>query len=44
MPGLAPVQVAALREAAIGITLILVLYVRPQGLLPEHTRRMKLEG
>jgi branched-chain amino acid transport system permease protein len=38
VPGLSPVQVAALREASIGIALILVLYVRPQGILPERTR------
>lgn len=44
VPGLAPVQVAALREACIGTALILVLYVRPEGILPEHTRRMSLEG
>lgn len=36
IPGLAPVQVAALREASIGLALIAVLYLRPQGLLPER--------
>ena len=43
VPGLAPVQVAALREASIGIALILVLYLRPQGILPERTRTLSLE-
>ena len=38
LPGLAPVQVAALREAVIGGALIVVLYVRPQGILPERVR------
>ena len=33
--GLAPVQVAALREALIGAALLVVLRVRPRGLLPE---------
>jgi len=33
--GLAPVQVAALREALIGAALLMVLRVRPRGLLPE---------
>jgi len=33
---LAPVQVAALREALIGASLLLVLRVRPRGLVPER--------
>ncbi len=39
LPGLAPVQAAALREAVIGVALILALHLRPQGLLPERMRR-----
>ncbi|QCI66738.1 branched-chain amino acid ABC transporter permease [Phreatobacter stygius] len=35
-PGLQPVQIAALREMLVGIALILVFYVRPQGILPER--------
>ncbi len=34
--GLKPVQVAALREALIGAALLVVLRVRPRGLLPER--------
>jgi branched-chain amino acid transport system permease protein len=30
------VQVAALREMLVGAALILVFYLRPQGLLPER--------
>jgi len=43
LTGLKPVQIAALREAAIGTALILVLYLRPQGLLPERGARFSLE-
>ena len=43
MSGLKPVQVAAVREALIGGALILVLYVRPQGIIPETTRILSLE-
>ncbi|MGL4290849.1 MAG: branched-chain amino acid ABC transporter permease [Phreatobacter sp.] len=35
-PGLQPVQIAALREMLVGVALILVFYVRPQGILPER--------
>lgn len=35
VPGLQPVQVAAIREILIGLALILLLHLRPQGLLPE---------
>lgn len=35
-PGLQPVQIAALREMLVGIALILVFYLRPQGILPER--------
>ena len=43
MSGLKPVQIAAVREGLIGAALVLVLYVRPQGLLPEKTRILSLE-
>jgi branched-chain amino acid transport system permease protein len=36
LPGLQPVQVAAMREILVGLALILVLHLRPQGLLPER--------
>jgi branched-chain amino acid transport system permease protein len=39
LPGLTPVQVAALRELLIGASLLLVLRVRPAGLLPERIPR-----
>ena len=39
LPGLSPVQVAAVRAGAIGVALILVLHLRPDGLLPERVRR-----
>lgn len=35
-PALQPVQVAALREMLIGLALLGVLHLRPQGLLPER--------
>ena len=38
IPGVTPVQKAALREGAIALTLILLLRFRPQGLIPEKTR------
>jgi branched-chain amino acid transport system permease protein len=40
LPGLAPVQVAALREFLISCSLILVLRLRPQGILPEPLPRV----
>jgi branched-chain amino acid transport system permease protein len=43
LSALKPVQVAAVREALIGAALILVLYVRPQGIIPETTRILSLE-
>ena len=43
MAGLKPVQIAAVREGLIGATLILVLYIRPQGILPERPRTLTLE-
>ena len=36
LPGLQPVQLAALREILVGVALILVLHLRPQGILPER--------
>lgn len=36
LPGLQPVQIAAMREMMIGLVLILVLHLRPQGILPER--------
>jgi branched-chain amino acid transport system permease protein len=44
VPGLAPGQIAALREGTIGVALILALTFRPQGLLPERSRVLSLEG
>ncbi len=43
VPGLAPVQIAALREAIIGVVLILVLTYRPGGIIPETSRTHRLE-
>ena len=43
LSGLKPVQTAAVREAMIGTALILVLYFRPQGLVPERTRILRLD-
>ena len=39
LPGLKPAQVAAVRELLIGLSLIIVLRVRPAGLLPERIPR-----
>jgi branched-chain amino acid transport system permease protein len=36
VPGLEPVQMAALREMLTGLALLLVLHLRPQGLVPER--------
>ena len=41
LPGLKPVQVAAVRELLIGASLIVVLRVRPGGLIPERIPRME---
>jgi branched-chain amino acid transport system permease protein len=38
VPGVTPVQKAALRESIIALSLILLLRFRPQGLIPERTR------
>jgi branched-chain amino acid transport system permease protein len=43
LPGLTPVRIAATREAVIGAALILVLYIRPQGIIPERPRTLSLE-
>jgi branched-chain amino acid transport system permease protein len=39
LPGLRPVQIAAAREMLIGASLLVVLRVRPAGLLPERRPR-----
>ncbi|WP_342362194.1 branched-chain amino acid ABC transporter permease [Terrarubrum flagellatum] len=44
IPGLGPVQVAATREMLIGAALILILRLRPQGLLPEQSRPVPRVG
>lgn len=36
VPGLLPVQLAALREILVGVALLLVLHLKPQGVLPER--------
>jgi branched-chain amino acid transport system permease protein len=43
LQALSPVQIASVRQAMIGAVLILVLRLRPQGLLPETPRTMTLE-
>jgi branched-chain amino acid transport system permease protein len=40
LPGLKAVQVAAVREALIGLSLLVILRVRPSGLLPERLPRV----
>ena len=40
VPGLGAVQVAALREALIGVSLLVILRLRPSGLLPERVPRV----
>jgi branched-chain amino acid transport system permease protein len=42
LPSLTPVQVAAVRELSIGAGLLVVLRVRPAGLLPERIRRVEV--
>jgi branched-chain amino acid transport system permease protein len=44
IPGLQPVQVAAMREILVGLALILVLHLRPEGLLPERIPRAPLKA
>jgi branched-chain amino acid transport system permease protein len=41
LPGLKPVQVAAVRELLIGASLLVVLHLRPRGLLPERVPRLE---
>lgn len=41
LPGLRPVQVAAVREFLIGASLIVILRFRPGGLLPERIPRLE---
>jgi branched-chain amino acid transport system permease protein len=38
VPGLSALQVASVREMLVGLALLLVLRLRPQGLLPEQNR------
>jgi branched-chain amino acid transport system permease protein len=42
LPSLKPVQVAAVRELAIGASLLIVLRFRPAGLLPERIPRVEV--
>ena len=44
MPGLGPVQVAAVQQGLIGAVLLLVLHLRPDGVLPERVRRYAERG
>jgi branched-chain amino acid transport system permease protein len=44
IPGVTPVQKAALRESIIALSLILLLRFRPQGLIPERTRTQSRPG
>jgi branched-chain amino acid transport system permease protein len=39
VPGASAVQAAALREASVGVALILLLHLRPQGILPERNQK-----
>ncbi len=41
LPSLRPVQIAALQQAGIGVLLIVILHVRPDGLLPERIRQRR---
>jgi branched-chain amino acid transport system permease protein len=38
IPGVAPVQAAAIREILVGLALILLLRLKPEGLLPERNQ------
>lgn len=40
LPGLHPAQAAAVRSGVIGLALILLLHLRPQGVLPERTQKL----
>lgn len=39
VPGMEPVQIASVREMLIGVALILVLRLKPQGVLPERIQK-----
>jgi len=39
LPGVTALQAAALREASVGVALILLLRLRPQGILPERNQK-----
>jgi branched-chain amino acid transport system permease protein len=39
VPGVTALQAAALREIAVGIGLVIVLTLRPDGILPERSQR-----
>jgi branched-chain amino acid transport system permease protein len=39
IPGVSPVQAAALREILVGLGLLVVLGLRPEGLLPERSQK-----
>jgi len=41
IPGISAVQAASLREIIVGLSLVVVLSFRPDGLLPEQTQRAK---
>ena len=42
VPGLTPGRTAALREIMVGVVLILLLRLRPEGLLPERNQKAPL--
>jgi branched-chain amino acid transport system permease protein len=44
LPWLSALQVASLRQGAIGLFLLLLLRLRPEGLLPERTRLYPTDG
>lgn len=39
LPGTTPLQAAALREFAVGVALVVILRLRPQGLFPEYNQK-----
>jgi branched-chain amino acid transport system permease protein len=43
VPGVSPVQAAATREIMVGLALILLLRLKPDGLLPEQTQKAPKE-
>ena len=44
LPGLQPVQIAAMREILVGVALILIMHLRPQGVLPEQIPEAPVSG